>query len=149
MRQMINSMSTKLEIGSPMASLYILGNPDHYKSHQFVNFAWRSYVSFVKNYWLKKTGFNEIDDPEDLMTVRKVDGNFEASSVVDDYRFRPLVYERVTLYEWVQCSEKKARNRKEIEAFEEECELRAEFDAVQSHNVPPSDPRRLPEDGRQ
>jgi hypothetical protein len=30
MRQMINSMSTKMEIGSPTASMYILGNPDHY-----------------------------------------------------------------------------------------------------------------------
>ncbi|KAJ7075576.1 hypothetical protein C8R43DRAFT_860971, partial [Mycena crocata] len=76
MRQMINSMSTKMEIGSPMASMYILGNPDHYKSHVYVNFAWRS-------------------------------------SVVDDYRFRPVVYEKLNLYEWVQTSDKKVRTRKE------------------------------------
>ena len=28
----------RLEIGSPMASMYLLGNPDHYISHEFVNF---------------------------------------------------------------------------------------------------------------
>jgi hypothetical protein len=44
MRQMINSMSTKMEIGSPMAAMYLLGNPDHYPGHQYVNFVWRSYV---------------------------------------------------------------------------------------------------------
>lgn len=33
MRKMVNSMSAKMEIGSPMASMYLLGNPDHYASH--------------------------------------------------------------------------------------------------------------------
>ncbi|KAJ6585466.1 hypothetical protein B0H19DRAFT_925087 [Mycena capillaripes] len=47
MRKMVNSMSAKMEIGSPMASLYLLGNPDHYTSHKYVPFAWRPYVQFV------------------------------------------------------------------------------------------------------
>jgi hypothetical protein len=63
MRQMINSMSTKMEIGSPMASMYILGNPDHYCSHKYVNFPWRSYVTFVKNYWYKTE--RRTDEDED------------------------------------------------------------------------------------
>ncbi|KAF8139529.1 hypothetical protein K438DRAFT_2117524 [Mycena galopus ATCC 62051] len=50
MRQMINSMATKMEIGSPMASMYVLGNPDHYKSHQYGNFAWRPFTVFVKRF---------------------------------------------------------------------------------------------------
>ncbi|KAJ7850579.1 hypothetical protein B0H13DRAFT_1905598 [Mycena leptocephala] len=73
MRQMINSMSTKMEIGSPMASMYILGNPDHYCSH------------------------------------------------------KPLIYENVNLYEWVQCSEKKARSRKERREFEEQVKIHNEL----------------------
>ena len=40
-----------MEIGSPMASLYLLGNPDHYTSHSFVPFWWRSYVSEVHRRW--------------------------------------------------------------------------------------------------
>ena len=31
--KMVNALTAKLEIGSPMASMYLLGNPDHYTSH--------------------------------------------------------------------------------------------------------------------
>ncbi|KAJ7939545.1 hypothetical protein B0H13DRAFT_1548649, partial [Mycena leptocephala] len=44
MRKMVNSMSAEMEIGSPMASMYLLGNPDHHASHNYVPFAWRQYV---------------------------------------------------------------------------------------------------------
>ncbi|KAJ7914030.1 hypothetical protein B0H13DRAFT_1519483, partial [Mycena leptocephala] len=125
MRQMINSMSTKMEIGSPMASMYILGNPDHYCSHKYVNFPWRSYVTFVKNHWYKTELSTEEseDTADDLLTIRKQNGSYVAFSVVDDYRFRPLAYENVSLYEWVQCSEKKVRSRRERQEFEEQLEI--------------------------
>jgi hypothetical protein len=32
--KMVNALSSKMEIGSPMACLYLLGNPDHYTSHE-------------------------------------------------------------------------------------------------------------------
>ncbi|KAJ7109036.1 hypothetical protein C8R43DRAFT_846393, partial [Mycena crocata] len=102
MRKMVNSMSAKLEIGSPMASMYILGNPDHYASHEYVPFAWRPFVH-----------------------------NFVPSTKVDDYRYRPVVYNNVTLYEWIQCSQKKKRNLQELAEFEEEVDednLEDEFD---------------------
>ncbi|KAJ7164298.1 hypothetical protein C8R46DRAFT_863142, partial [Mycena filopes] len=91
MRKMVNSLSSKMEIGSPMASMYVLGNPDHYTSHKYTPFPWRSYVSET--------------------------GRFIASSGVDDYRYRPAVFERVTLYEWIQCGDKKARTVKQKERF--------------------------------
>ncbi|KAJ7697107.1 hypothetical protein B0H16DRAFT_1350275, partial [Mycena metata] len=128
MRQMINSMSTKMEIGSPMASMYILGNPDHYKSHTFVNFPWRTYVTFVKNSWKIRTGHAEDqEDLDDTVLVRNDNGTFVASSCVDDYRYRPIAYERVTLYEWIQCSEKKARTKKERMQFEQNESFRSEL----------------------
>ncbi|KAJ6620991.1 hypothetical protein B0H10DRAFT_1746000, partial [Mycena sp. CBHHK59/15] len=103
-----------MEIGSPMASMYILGNPDHYCSHKYMNFAWRSYVMFVKNYWYNTNLENQEEDTrDDLLTIRNQNGSYVACSVVDDYRFHPLAYETVNLYEWVQCSEKKPRKRKE------------------------------------
>ncbi|KAJ7740538.1 hypothetical protein B0H16DRAFT_1324385, partial [Mycena metata] len=125
MRQMINSMSTKMEIGSPMASMYILGNPDHYKSHMFVNFPWRTYVAFVQNAWKVRDGnADDQEDLDDMLFVRNDNGTFVASSCVDDYRYRPVVYERVTLYEWIQCSEKKARTKRERAQFEEDETIR-------------------------
>jgi len=38
MTKMVNTLTAKMEIGSPMASLYLLGNPDHYKPqvHSFL-----------------------------------------------------------------------------------------------------------------
>ena len=42
--KMVNALTAKLEIGSPMASMFLLGNPDHYTSHEFVSFYWRSFV---------------------------------------------------------------------------------------------------------
>lgn len=34
--QASNCLTAKMEIGGPMAALYLLGNPDHYTSHKFV-----------------------------------------------------------------------------------------------------------------
>ena len=42
--KMVNALTAKLEIGSPMASMYLLRNPNHYTSHEFVSFYWRSFV---------------------------------------------------------------------------------------------------------
>jgi len=35
MVKVVNNLTAKMELGSSMISLYLLGNPDHYKSHQF------------------------------------------------------------------------------------------------------------------
>jgi hypothetical protein len=42
--QIVNNLTSKLEIGGPMAFMYLLKNPDHYTSHQFRTFYWPSYV---------------------------------------------------------------------------------------------------------
>jgi hypothetical protein len=49
MTKMVNAMCSKLEMGSPMICLYLLGNPDHYTSHFFVPFYWQSFVQEVRN----------------------------------------------------------------------------------------------------
>lgn len=49
--KMANSLTSKVEIGGPMAAMYLLGNPDHYSSHTFVSFYWRPYVMEVLRRW--------------------------------------------------------------------------------------------------
>ncbi|KAJ7265781.1 hypothetical protein C8J57DRAFT_1069358, partial [Mycena rebaudengoi] len=49
--QMVNSLSSKLQIGSPMACLYLLGNKDHYTNLDFKVFWWKSYVNEVLKSW--------------------------------------------------------------------------------------------------
>ena len=38
-----------MEIGSPMASIYLLQNPNHYTSHKFILFWWKSFVNETFN----------------------------------------------------------------------------------------------------
>ncbi|KAJ3872483.1 hypothetical protein F5051DRAFT_290400, partial [Lentinula edodes] len=45
----VNLLLTKLELGSPIISLYLLNNPDHYTSHHFIPFYWRTYVSTARS----------------------------------------------------------------------------------------------------
>lgn len=51
MTKIVNALTAKLEMGSPMASMYLLGILDHYTSHKFVNFYWRNYVTEAKSAW--------------------------------------------------------------------------------------------------
>ncbi|KAJ7156496.1 hypothetical protein C8R43DRAFT_883842, partial [Mycena crocata] len=126
MRKMVNSMSSKMELGSPMASLYILGNPDHYASHKYVAFAWRPYVQFIRAFWVTDTTCEDEEErrnDEEKVPIKKREGKFVPGGGVDDYRYRPIAYNNVTLYEWIQCSEKKKRTIPEIIAFEEDIQM--------------------------
>ncbi|KAJ6506044.1 hypothetical protein DFH09DRAFT_943410, partial [Mycena vulgaris] len=114
MRKMVNSLSTKMEIGSPMAAMYVLGHPDHYSSHTYVPFPWKSYVTYVNTFW--KADDVVVDDeqsPKEKVVISRQDGCIVAGSGVDDYIFRPVIFEHVTLYEWIQCADKKLMTKKE------------------------------------
>ena len=45
--KVVNALSSKMEIGCPMASMYLLQNPDHYTSHEFISFWWKSFINNV------------------------------------------------------------------------------------------------------
>ncbi|KAJ7121783.1 hypothetical protein C8R43DRAFT_1241439 [Mycena crocata] len=148
MRKMVNSMSAKLEIGSPMASMYILGNPDHYASHEYVPFAWRPFVQFIRSFWVAHLDIGDRDDDEqnddeERIPIGRQGSNFVPSTKVDDYRYRPVVYNNVTLYEWIQCSQKKKRNLQELAEFEEEVRM-AKYLNIEFHSAAM---KRLEEDG--
>ncbi|KAJ3841853.1 hypothetical protein F5878DRAFT_502000, partial [Lentinula raphanica] len=78
--RVINLLSTKLELGSPMISLYLLQNPDHYTSHDFVPFYWKPF-------------------PKVVLVKRK--GKLIGLSSTFDYTHRPLTHDHYTLYDWV------------------------------------------------
>lgn len=59
--KVINSLSSKMEIGGPMAALYLLKNPDHYTSHEFVPFYWKNYLNYVEGEW---TALEQFVDPD-------------------------------------------------------------------------------------
>ena len=59
--QIVNSLTTKMEIGAPMAAMYLLGNPDH----KFCTFYWRSYIFEARRPWLN----NAEDQKNDKVTI--------------------------------------------------------------------------------
>lgn len=85
-----------MEVESPMASLYLLGNPDHYTSHSFVNFYWKDFVKEVQR------ACESDDDDDKKVVVGKADNKYVPSSgMLDDYIFWPHTFEDVCLYDWV------------------------------------------------
>ncbi|THU95847.1 hypothetical protein K435DRAFT_563755, partial [Dendrothele bispora CBS 962.96] len=49
--QMVNLLSVRMELGAPMICMYLLDNPDHYTSHKFTPFHWKSYVTEAQKPW--------------------------------------------------------------------------------------------------
>ncbi|EPQ49867.1 hypothetical protein GLOTRDRAFT_51472 [Gloeophyllum trabeum ATCC 11539] len=100
-----------MEIGAPMASAYLLGNPDHYTSHKFQTVFWKSYVSEVLQSWEDD---NPSEDTENIsatlknkvMVCKSKDG-YTPYSTVMDYTHHALKYEDMNLYDWIRLSRKK------------------------------------------
>ncbi|KAF9455471.1 hypothetical protein BDZ94DRAFT_1123542, partial [Collybia nuda] len=104
-----------LEIGSPMASMYILGHPDHYTSHKFTLFWWKRFVTRVKLYW-KTCDVNEHgnesqmleDDETEKVVISKHNEQYVGYSQVDDYTNRSMELENLRLYQWtLRCEKQK------------------------------------------
>ena len=96
--QIVNSLTAKLEIGGPMASLYILGNPDHYTNKNFVVFYWKSYVADILKYWSQDDNTHK----DNVRIHQNEDGEYIGLSPVDDYKYRPHEHDDKSLYEWIQ-----------------------------------------------
>jgi hypothetical protein len=105
--QVMNSFTAKSEIGSPMAGLYILGNPDHYTNFDFIPTYWKSFVNYV--FYQQDTVAND-DEPEQssekVIIQKNKSGQFVAYNGVFDYIYRPLAYSHLPLYMWIQTSQK-------------------------------------------
>jgi hypothetical protein len=63
MTQIVNFLTSKMEIDEPMASLYILEYPDHCTNHRSVVFYWKMYVNRVlKDCKVDKNSEDIFDD---------------------------------------------------------------------------------------
>ena len=106
MTKIVNSLTVKMEIGAPMASMYLLGNPDHYTNYTFVPFYWKSYVNYIYGKWAAENPLlNEIEESEDEKVLMiKTGDTLYPSRLVDDYMYRPHLYAHFNLYNWVRLS---------------------------------------------
>ena len=110
MTQIVNSLTSKLEIGAPLASLYLLQQPDHYTDHKFVPFYWLSYVHEARKVWHEEDA-KAVED-NDLLLLKRSMNLLSGSSPVFDYIYRPSVCEHICLYDWICTYERVALSRK-------------------------------------
>ena len=112
--KIVNSLTAASEIGGPMASMYLLKHQDHYTSHKFKVFYWKSYVYEVLRAWndsykIEENGPSKVvlglkssQEPTGMSKTQII-----AISPIQDYIHRPEIYHDVCLYDWVRLSEKK------------------------------------------
>src|SRR5437660_436187 len=82
--KIVNALTAKMEIGGPMACLYLLGNPDHYTNHNFVTVYWKNYVREVANAWSTSDDM-EVDDIPEKLVLKKTKESYVGYSAVHDY----------------------------------------------------------------
>ncbi|KAG2014010.1 hypothetical protein CC2G_010864 [Coprinopsis cinerea AmutBmut pab1-1] len=180
--KIVNALTSKLEIGSPMAAMYLLDHPDHYTDHEFVPFWWQSYVNEIERqerchleldtqveeeeyvckdlYEGQESDTEDIDDidndpgdvwsdtetlngedkdatedeeegrdekfkgggyiPEDKGILLYEEGKVIYKTAVDNYKYRPPIYEHLNLVDWITYSQKKTFSKKKRERMEKE-----------------------------
>ncbi|KAH7871529.1 uncharacterized protein C8R40DRAFT_993626, partial [Lentinula edodes] len=85
-----------MELGGPMISIYLLGNPDHYTDHHFVTFYWIDFVNEARRYWHP----DDIRSEKQKVTLMKRNGKIVGMSPVYDYMYRGENLAQMSLYEW-------------------------------------------------
>ncbi|KAF8223887.1 hypothetical protein L208DRAFT_1314700, partial [Tricholoma matsutake] len=90
--KIVNTLSTKMEMGSPMICMYWLGLPDHYTSHKFHTFLWQSFVQECQKPWVHaEEGIAGACDSDPMIGI----------SPVFDHIFCPEEIDLMCLYDWV------------------------------------------------
>ncbi|KAF8230309.1 hypothetical protein L208DRAFT_1282681 [Tricholoma matsutake] len=117
MTKIVNLLSAKMEMGLPMISIYLLGNPDHYKSHKFHPFCWQPFVQESQKPWVHAdhihsdrgtTGASNAHEDSDVavkVALCKHNGRIVGLSPVHDYVFCPGNICDMCLYDWIQLCE--------------------------------------------
>jgi len=75
MMKIVNSLSAKMEMGNPIICMYLLGNPDHYKSHSFHVFYWISFVNTARSSWVERNLCRCKDHDEPKVDSTSLDSN--------------------------------------------------------------------------
>jgi hypothetical protein len=108
--KIVNTLSTKTEMGAPMVCMYLLGNPDHYTNHKFIPFYWHAFVLEAQRPWMEVDQSTHADKVTLIRTKKQIIG----LSPVHDYIYRPSEFDDMNLYQWIlQCERRKYRSNGE------------------------------------
>jgi hypothetical protein len=158
MTKIVNSLSGKMEWGSPIGSMYLLGNPDHYTNYMFTPFYWKSFVQEARKPWeTLSTPQHDSDSstanpdptmpiedgagqPREKVAIFKRNGRVIGFSPVHDYICRPIEFESTCLYDWIsrcQREKKSARNAKKstTKIVDNEAEVESECETFPNEDT--------------
>ncbi|KZT09970.1 uncharacterized protein LAESUDRAFT_645233 [Laetiporus sulphureus 93-53] len=102
--KIVNALTAGVEIGGPMACLYLLKHKDHYTNYTFNVCMWKSFIKQVCTAWDddKQTGETKIftvPEPPKKVILTQTRGKFVALSAVDNYIYKPSIFEGTCLYD--------------------------------------------------
>ncbi|EIW62291.1 uncharacterized protein TRAVEDRAFT_45119 [Trametes versicolor FP-101664 SS1] len=132
--KIVNSLTACSEIGGPMAAMYLLKHPDHYKSHKFRTCFWRGYVYEVMRAWEDSAKIAKEGTTKVMLGLSGTSKRIIALSPVQDYIWRPTEYEHMSLYDWVRLADKqrikhsKKGPKKSEEHIDEPADVDSEFE---------------------
>ena len=113
MTQIVNQLTARMEIGAPLASLFLLGKKDWYSSHTFIPFFWNRYYRYILG---SETCWTDPDNDERVLIRRGANmSSLIALSGVEDYIYRPTQYESMSLYDWCRRATKHTLSLKQRE----------------------------------
>ena len=72
-----------MKIGGPMASMYLLKNPDHYTNHRFQTVYWPNFVQAARHAWNP----DSEECGEDQLVLLKIKGRIIGHTLIQDYVF--------------------------------------------------------------
>ncbi|KAM6502799.1 hypothetical protein JOM56_002776, partial [Amanita muscaria] len=102
MTKLVNNIGTKMELGSPMISMYLLGNPDHYTSHKFTPFYWTQFVQEAMSEWTVPSEHSTPpSEPSNKIVIIKKNNRVIGLSPVYDYMFRSTALNNMDLFTWI------------------------------------------------
>ncbi|OCH89706.1 hypothetical protein OBBRIDRAFT_732172, partial [Obba rivulosa] len=100
--KIVNALTAKQELGGPMVCSYLLGFPDHYKSHRFKVVYWRSYVKDACSIDdLAANPSSDLADDPDKVALGHARGQVIEIRKVNDYVYRPESYRWHSLYQFL------------------------------------------------
>ena len=103
MTKIVNSLCAKMEMGNPMICMYILGNPDHYKSHKFRVFYWTLFVNVARSPWVEidSHGCKDVSKLDSTSfnpnVAQHVQSDTDHTVVLSDGREEPNSSEKVAI----------------------------------------------------
>ncbi|PVG02889.1 hypothetical protein CPB86DRAFT_696122, partial [Serendipita vermifera] len=109
--KMVNALTSRYQLGGPLIAAHMLGNGDHYTNREFQTFYWKPFSDYVVQAHSPQNNRENDEsstpvDENSLLTNSL--GIIKHVTLLDDWLYRPLIFEDICLYEFVRTIRKRA-----------------------------------------